>query len=169
MRRLASDSLIYGLGSVANQALAILLLPLYTRFLTPADYGSLALISAAGAVLGLAAALGVNSGLTRIFFLYESGEERASMVFTALVFALGASVPTGLVLTLLAPDLRPLLFPGADGDTVVRTAILKAEGELVLATVGMPVGGRFQVVAIAADSVELEDLVDHSRRTCRMK
>jgi hypothetical protein len=56
-----------------------------------------------------------------------------------------------------------------DGDTVVRTAILKADGELVLATVGMAVGGRFQVVAITADSVELEDLVDHSRRTCRMK
>jgi hypothetical protein len=56
-----------------------------------------------------------------------------------------------------------------DGDTVVRTAILKAGGELVLATVGMAIGGRFQVVAIAADSVELEDLVDHSRRTCRMK
>jgi len=56
-----------------------------------------------------------------------------------------------------------------DGDTVVRTAILKADGELVLATVGMPIGGRFQVVAIAADRVELEDLVDHSRRTCRMK
>ena len=123
MRRLASDSLIYGLGSVANQALAILLLPLYTRFLTPADYGSLALISAAGAVLGLAAALGVNSGLTRIFFLYESGEERASMVFTALVFAVGASVATGVVLSLLTPDLRPLVFSGADGDTVVRLAI----------------------------------------------
>jgi hypothetical protein len=56
-----------------------------------------------------------------------------------------------------------------DGDTVVRTAILKADGELVLATVGMAIGGRFQVAAIAADSVELEDLVDHSRRTCRMK
>jgi hypothetical protein len=56
-----------------------------------------------------------------------------------------------------------------DGDTVVRTAILKADGELVLATVGMAIGGRFQVVAMTADSVELEDLVDHSRRTCRMK
>jgi hypothetical protein len=56
-----------------------------------------------------------------------------------------------------------------DGDTVVRTAILKADGELVLATVGMAIGGRFQVAAIAADSVELEDLVDHSRRTYRMK
>ena len=55
------------------------------------------------------------------------------------------------------------------GDTVVRTAILKADGELVLATVGMAIGGRYQVAAIAADSVELEDLVDHSRRTCRMK
>ena len=49
------------------------------------------------------------------------------------------------------------------------TAILKADGELVLATVGMPVGGRFQVVAIAADRVELEDLVDHSCRTYRLK
>jgi hypothetical protein len=56
-----------------------------------------------------------------------------------------------------------------DGDTVVRTAILKADGELVLATVGMAIAGRFQVAAIAADSVELEDLVDHSRRTYRMK
>ena len=56
-----------------------------------------------------------------------------------------------------------------DGDTVVRTAILKVDGELVLATVGMAIGGRFQVAAIAADSVELEDLVDHGRRTCRMK
>jgi hypothetical protein len=51
----------------------------------------------------------------------------------------------------------------------VRTAILKAGGELVLATVGMTIAGRFQVVAIAADSVEIEDLVDHTRLTCRMK
>jgi hypothetical protein len=56
-----------------------------------------------------------------------------------------------------------------DGDSVVRTAILTADGDLVLATVGMAIGGRFQVVAIAADSIELEDRVDHSRRTCRLK
>jgi hypothetical protein len=56
-----------------------------------------------------------------------------------------------------------------DGDSVVRTAILKAGGELVLATVGMTIAGRFQVVAIAADSVEIEDLVAHTRLTCRMK
>jgi hypothetical protein len=56
-----------------------------------------------------------------------------------------------------------------DGDTVVRTAILSADGDLVLATVGMAIGGRFQVVAIGADSIDLEDMVDRSRRTCRLK
>jgi hypothetical protein len=55
------------------------------------------------------------------------------------------------------------------GDTVVRTAILNAGGELVLATIGSHISGRYQVVAIAGDSMELEDLIDHGRRTWRMK
>ncbi len=56
-----------------------------------------------------------------------------------------------------------------EGDTIVRTAILNAGGELVLATIGSHISGRYQVVAIAGDSIELEDLIDHGRRTCRMK
>jgi hypothetical protein len=56
-----------------------------------------------------------------------------------------------------------------DGDALVRTAILRAGGELVLATVGSRVGDRFEVVALTADSVELEDLVAHVRRTWRLK
>jgi hypothetical protein len=53
--------------------------------------------------------------------------------------------------------------------TVIRTAILRAGGELVLASMGTRVGDRFEVVALTAESVELEDLVNHVRRTWRMK
>jgi hypothetical protein len=56
-----------------------------------------------------------------------------------------------------------------EGEGLVRTAILRAGSELVLATVGARIGGRYEVVAIGADSVEFEDVVDHQRRTCRMK
>ncbi len=56
-----------------------------------------------------------------------------------------------------------------EGEAIVRTAILSAGGELVLATLGMRVGNRYEVVALTADSVELEDVVGHVRRTCRMK
>jgi len=56
-----------------------------------------------------------------------------------------------------------------EGEGVVRTAILKADGELVLAGLGARVIGRYEVVALGADAVELEDLVSHARRTCRLK
>ena len=57
----------------------------------------------------------------------------------------------------------------ADGEGVVRTAILRAGSELVLASLGTRIGDRYEVVALHADSVELEDSVDRVRRTWRLK
>ena len=57
----------------------------------------------------------------------------------------------------------------ADGEVIVRTAILRAGAELVLASLGTRIGDRYDVVALNADSVEIEDTVNHVRRTWRMK
>lgn len=123
MRRLASDSVIYGLGSAANQMLAVLLLPLYTRFLAPEEYGSYALLSAAGAVFSLAAALGIHSGLTRIFFLYDDPAERGRIVTTAFCFALASAGTLGAGMFAAAPALNALLFGAIDHVAWVRFAI----------------------------------------------
>jgi hypothetical protein len=56
-----------------------------------------------------------------------------------------------------------------EGEAIVRTAILNAGGELILASLGTRVGTRYEVVALTADSVELENVVDHARLTCRLK
>ncbi|MCC6642431.1 MAG: oligosaccharide flippase family protein [Deltaproteobacteria bacterium] len=124
MRRLASDTLIYGLGSVANQAVAFLLLPLYTRYLTPADYGTLALIGAAGSVLGLVAALGIHSGLTRVYFLYDTPEDRDAVVTTGLAFGIVTSTLTALSLLVFSDVLAPLLLDVPDSIRYVRLAIV---------------------------------------------
>ncbi|RIL00249.1 MAG: hypothetical protein DCC71_18900 [Proteobacteria bacterium] len=123
MRRLASDAAIYGLGSVANQALAVLLLPLYTRYLTPEEYGAYALLAAAGGLIALAAALGIHSGLGRIFFVYDGAEERGRVVFTAFAFALAATAFSGGALFAAAPALNRALFGAADHVGWVRLAI----------------------------------------------
>jgi hypothetical protein len=56
-----------------------------------------------------------------------------------------------------------------DGETVVRTAIVRWGRDLVLATLGTRIGGRYEVVSLGPDSVEIEDVLDHARRTVRMK
>lgn len=124
MRRLAKDSVIYGLGSVANQALGFLLLPLYTRHLTPADYGTYAILGAAGTVVSLIATLGVHSGMARIFYLFPSDEERGSVAFTAVTFAW---VAAGLVCAVLlggATPLASLVLDDATATPWVRLATL---------------------------------------------
>jgi O-antigen/teichoic acid export membrane protein len=122
MRRLASDSLIYGLGSVANQALAIVLLPLYTRYLEPSAYGTLALIASAGAVLQLAAALGVSFGMTRIFFSHPE-PERGRLVFTAFCFAAACTALAILGFGAFAGELAERLLGDRAGAGWVRLAI----------------------------------------------
>ena len=42
IKSLAGRSLVYGFGSVLGRSITFLLLPLYTRLLTPADYGVVA-------------------------------------------------------------------------------------------------------------------------------
>jgi hypothetical protein len=60
-----------------------------------------------------------------------------------------------------------------DGETVVRTAILSVSRELVFATLGSIVGstvsGRFTVVALTAESVELEALQGGGRQTIHFR
>lgn len=116
MKRLASDSVIYGLGSVANQALAIVLLPLYTRYLTPSDYGALALINTAGGILVFSAALGIHSGMVRIFFKYPEAEERRRVASTALFFAVAMASASVALLHLSRPWIVPLIFDFPDAD-----------------------------------------------------
>jgi hypothetical protein len=51
--------------------------------------------------------------------------------------------------------------PGPDG-SIVRTAIISGPGQLFLAKEGELVTGRYRVVRISSDGVELVDLVDDS-------
>ena len=70
----------------------------------------------------------------------------------------------------VAPDiLLQGMAESRDGEQVVRTAILSVSGELVFAVVGSTVGGRFTVVAVTAESVELEALLGGGRQTIHFR
>lgn len=86
LRRLAVNSAVYLTGDAVAQGLALLLFPLYTRYLTPEDYGILALTQTVTIVLTILFGLALSSGLSRLFFEAESEEERARLYGTILSF-----------------------------------------------------------------------------------
>ncbi|MBA4287959.1 MAG: hypothetical protein C0439_03130 [Pseudomonas sp.] len=105
MLRLAlRDSLIYGLASILSRGLAIFLLPIYTRVLSPADYGVYDLLVTLVALANLVVALEVSQGLARYWADTGDAAERIRFASTALLFTLGMYLTIcGLALVFAEP------------------------------------------------------------------
>ncbi len=57
--RLAKSALIYGTGEVLTKILGFLMLPLFTAYLTPDDYGINAILASITFVLGSVLSFGI--------------------------------------------------------------------------------------------------------------
>jgi O-antigen/teichoic acid export membrane protein len=97
LKRLGRHSAIYGLGGLVSRILATILLPLYTSYLTPHDFGQVEAVTAATAVLAIVLQLGISSAFFRFYFDTKDPRERLTVVRTSFWFTMGMST-LGLVL-----------------------------------------------------------------------
>jgi len=107
---LLKHSSIYGLGSIIGQAIGFLLLPLYTRYLTPADYGVMALIDVARWMVGLIISLGIINALSRFYYEYEEQQKRNLVISSAYWIAFAVLIIFSPVLHHASPYLSTLIF-----------------------------------------------------------
>ena len=114
--------LIYGIGGLVSRVIAVLLLPVYTRYLTPADYGKIETLLALTTVMGLMLRAGITSAFFRFYFDVEDDDGRLRVLRTSFWFTMGGGT-LGLVLLLALADPSPtLLFGTADAANLVRAA-----------------------------------------------
>jgi O-antigen/teichoic acid export membrane protein len=78
LRQLGSESLVYGLAGVITRFITIFLVPLYTRALTPADYGTMSLVRNTTALLGMCSSLALDSAAHRFYWDTEDPAARKS-------------------------------------------------------------------------------------------
>ena len=107
-----NQALIYGIAIILQHMASIVMLPIYTRFLTPADYGVAELLSMGVEFIGLI--LGVVSAEAMFRFYYDSDNEnyRKSVVCTAFILSLAFNC-VGFLIILSFPKfskLVPLFF-----------------------------------------------------------
>lgn len=82
---LARHSLIYGLGELLSRVVALLLLPIYTRFLTPYDYGIKELVGLSTDVIGILLATSISSSIYRFYFDYEAEQDRNEVISSSII------------------------------------------------------------------------------------
>jgi O-antigen/teichoic acid export membrane protein len=122
--RLARHSAIYGLGGLVARILAIVLLPLYTRYLTRADYGAIGTLIALTSVLAVLLRLGTQSAFFRFYFDSREPEERLVVVRTAFWFTMTMAT-AGLAAGLLfASPISQAIFGSGSRADLVRAAFV---------------------------------------------
>jgi len=124
MARLARHSAVYGVGGLVSRFAAVLLLPLYTRYLTPTDYGAVETLVALMAILATILRLGIASAFFRFYFDSAEPVHRLRVVRTAFWFTMMMAT-SGLIAGLVfAGQISEALF-GSDGRaTLVRAAFV---------------------------------------------
>jgi O-antigen/teichoic acid export membrane protein len=110
LRRLGKHSVIYGLGGLVSRVLAVLLLPLYTHYLSPSDYGQIETLIALTTVLAIVLRFGIQPAFFRFMFDSKEVEHRLRVLRTAFWFTMAMSSAGLVALALLAEPISDLLF-----------------------------------------------------------
>ena len=103
LKRLARHSAIYGLGGVVSRVIAVVLLPLYTAYLEPADLGAVGVLVALSAVLVTILRGGISSAFFRFYFDSKEHARRLLVLRTSFWFTM-ATATAGLVAGLLLAE-----------------------------------------------------------------
>ncbi len=110
--RLLRGSVVYAVATFATKALNFFLLPLYTRFLTPADYGTIALAETVAAALAACFGLGLEPGMRRLYFQYVGDRDHLGPYLSSVLrFAAASTVVIVAVVLLAGPALLRELDP----------------------------------------------------------
>lgn len=76
LREITSDSFVYGLTGLLSRFIGFLLIPVYTRMLSPEDYGIMSVVGTTAQVVSIILMLGLPGAVQRFYFENDKRENR---------------------------------------------------------------------------------------------
>lgn len=128
-RDIVKHSSVYGVGMALKRVAGVILLPFYTRFLTPADYGIIALLDLTVAIVSQTAAGGIHNAVLRYHFDPAYRERRHHLWTTGLAMLGVVAIPQLLLVW---------LFRQGIADAAFGPEITNGASYLTLALAGIP-------------------------------
>ncbi len=121
LRRLATTGAAYTASSIGSKVFAVFLLPLYTRYLTPSDYGAAEVMMASVIAASIVIRLGMIEAILR--FYYRDDVDRRAALATGFASLFWTSTVAALVALAFAGPISTALL-GHEDAGLARLAIL---------------------------------------------
>jgi len=124
LKQLSKHSIVYGLGTFITNLISFVLIPLYSRYLSQADYGMLTTLGILSTVLGIIMVLGAAGSFTRLYYDYGNEVERKRCAGAVWLLILLFSFAVALLLDLFGS--RISIFRNIPFSPYVRMTIWTA-------------------------------------------
>ncbi len=111
IRTLGRHAAIYGIGNMLSKLTSFIMLPIYTRYLAPADYGVLELTSMTLDFLAIIMGLNVSASVYRFFAEENSKDGRDLVMSTAALGKIGTALMIAAVGFVISPWLSSVVTP----------------------------------------------------------
>jgi O-antigen/teichoic acid export membrane protein len=148
--RLLKGSAVYGVGVILQRFMGLLLLPLFTRAISPEDYGVVALISLISIALGGLLTLGTGNSMGVLYFREQDPLKRPTIIWSNIILMVVNCVFWYVVLFLFAPTLSALIFGSDRFADLIQIAVLgsvfSSISDPLLAYLRMEEKAKFYVV-----------------------
>src|SRR5512133_3327203 len=122
LRKLLKHSTIFGLGNVLSKLIGFVMIPFYTHYLVPREYGTLELLDLGIGVIGLILSVWITGPVLRYYYDYDDQAERNSVISTALIGAVIIAAIVATICYLLAPSIAGLVLKSRGEFYYVRIA-----------------------------------------------
>ncbi len=115
-KKVFKNSAFYMLASLLPVAVGFLMLPVYTRYLTPDDYGVVALVLSLQSFLPLIMTLQIHSSISRFYFDYKDDNTKLKIFITTIMVAtLTLSLIVLVLLFNYLDEILSFIFPKTIG------------------------------------------------------
>jgi O-antigen/teichoic acid export membrane protein len=117
LRRLVRSLAAYQVADVVSKFIALLLLPVYTRYIAPAGYGVVELLGNGVIFISIVTRFGMIEAFLRYHFADADQQRRDALARRAVIFTLVATTLAAVVLAALAGPLSRLVLSHRDVPT----------------------------------------------------
>ena len=122
LRRLATTGAAYTAASVLSKLIAVFLLPVYTAYLSPAEYGDVEIMIATLVAASIVVRLGVIEAILRFYYLADERPE--AVVRTGFASLFWTTSLLAAIAMPLADPISELLLDGRSEPGLMRLTIL---------------------------------------------
>lgn len=131
-RKLIRLSAIYGLGTLSTKLAGFVLIPLYTRSFSVAQFGIIGMLEVSAVVLISFFGFSLYSGFFRWYWDKSAEDKKESLFFTVTLFQIGIVILAYFALLPFLKDFSKLILDSADYAYLIKLMLISSLMQIVL-------------------------------------